>query len=80
MSSATPDYHDILTSARALPPNERLSLAEELLRTLHSAVSPSPPRGLPADQVRGLAGGAAPPPDDDTVRSWIEEHRAAKYG
>jgi uncharacterized protein (DUF433 family) len=35
--------------------------------------------GVPAEQVRGMAGGSGPPPDDATVRRWIEEHREEKY-
>src|SRR5437773_1309067 len=38
------------------------------------------PRGVPASQVRGIAGGDGSPPDDDTVNRWNEERRVEKYG
>jgi hypothetical protein len=38
------------------------------------------PRGVPAEQVRGIAAGAGSPPDDDTVKRWIQERRVEKYG
>ncbi len=38
------------------------------------------PRGVPAEQVRGIAAGDGPPPDDDTVNRWIQERRVEKYG
>jgi hypothetical protein len=38
------------------------------------------PRGVPAEQVRGIAAGDGPPPDDETVKRWIQERRAEKYG
>jgi hypothetical protein len=37
-------------------------------------------RGVPADQVRGIAVVDGSPPDDETVRRWIQERRAEKYG
>jgi hypothetical protein len=38
------------------------------------------PRGVPAEQVRGIAAGAGSPPDLDTVNRWIHERRVEKYG
>jgi hypothetical protein len=40
----------------------------------------SGPRGVPAEQVRGIAAGNGSPPDDETVSRWIQERRAEKYG
>lgn len=76
----TSEFEGILAQVRAWAPEMRLALAEELLRTLHPVLRPSGPRGVPAEQVRGLAAGAGPAPDDDTVRQWIQEHRMEKYG
>jgi hypothetical protein len=57
----------------------RLTLAEELLRSLHPALRSSEPRGVPAAQVRGIAAGKGPPPDDETVKQWIHEGQLEKY-
>ena len=37
-------------------------------------------RGVPAEQVRGIAAGAGLPPDDETVNRWIQEARMEKHG
>jgi hypothetical protein len=74
------DYQTVLGTVRAWPPELRLLLAEELLRTLHAAVKAERKPGVPAEQVLGIGAGSGPPPDDETVRRWMEEHRAEKYG
>lgn len=38
------------------------------------------PRGVPAEQVRGIASGGGSPPDDDTVDQWLQERRVEKHG
>jgi hypothetical protein len=43
------------------------------------SVAPGP-RGVPAEQVRGIAAGDGGPPNDDTVNRWVQEHRVEKYG
>jgi len=58
----------------------RLTLAEELLRSLHPVVRPNGRRRISAEQVLGIGAGKVPPPDDETVKRWIEEHRMEKYG
>jgi len=73
-------YEQVLETVRSWPAAWRLSLAEALLGSLHQELGPSPPRGVPAEKVRGIAAGDGPPPDDDTLRRWVEEHRAEKYG
>jgi hypothetical protein len=56
----------------------RLTLAEEILRSLHLVLRPSEPRGVPAQRVRGIAAGDGPLPDDDTIKQWIQEGRMEK--
>jgi hypothetical protein len=80
MTTQSPDYQDVLKTVRSWEPALRLALAEELLRSLHPLAPSGGVRGVPAQQVLGLAAGAGSPPDDDTVRRWIEEYRAGKYG
>ena len=80
MTASATDYALVLEQVRAWPPDARLSLAEDLLRSLHHDVRPTLPRGVPVEQVLGVAAGKGPPPDDETVRRWIEEYRLEKYG
>jgi hypothetical protein len=74
------EYEAVLSKVRSWAPEMRLSLAEQLLHSLHPVVRPAEPRGVPVEQVRGIAAKAGPPPDDETVRRWVEEHRAEKHG
>jgi hypothetical protein len=76
----TSEFEGVLVKVRTWPPEMRLRLAEELLRSLHPTVRPSGSRGVPADQARGISAGDGSPPDDDTVNQWIHEHRQEKYG
>ncbi len=77
---ATGDVDRVMTAVRAWPPERK----RELLRAL--AESCSDPRSrppVPAIRVEdwiGLGVGDEPTPDDETVKSWIDEHRMAKYG
>ena len=74
------EYAQVVGTVRSWPSELRLSLAEELLRTLYPELRRSGPRGVPAEQVRGIGAGKSPPPDDETVKKWIEEHRMEKHG
>jgi hypothetical protein len=76
----TAEYDEILARVQTWPPEQRLRLAEDLLRSFPPARGPDGLRGVPVEKVRGVAAGAGPPPDDDAVRRWIEEHRREKYG
>jgi hypothetical protein len=73
------EFQGVLARVRTWTPELRLTLAEELLRSLHPILQPSGPRGVPAEQVRGLAAGEGPPPDDDTIQRWLHERRLEKY-
>ena len=51
-----------------------------LVVTVEPQQGRQPPRGVPAAKILGIAAGNGSPPDDDTVKQWIHEHRAEKYG
>jgi hypothetical protein len=74
------EFTNVLDKVRSWPPAMRLTLAEEVLRSLHPALRPNGRQGVPADQVRGIGAGEGPAPDEETVRQWIEERRTEKYG
>jgi hypothetical protein len=59
-------------------PEQSSRLFGSALDVVESAVLE--PRGVPAEQVRGIAAGNGPPPDDDTVNRWIEDLRLEKHG
>ncbi len=49
--------------------------------TVVVSAKPAPgPRGVPAAQVSGIAARDGTPPDDETVKRWIQDRRAEKYG
>jgi hypothetical protein len=73
------EFEHVLSRVQAWTPEMRRSLAEQLLRSLQPAVPTAGLRGMPVEQVRGIAANDRPPPDDDTVKRWIEDHRAEKY-
>jgi hypothetical protein len=74
------EIREVLSKVQDWTAEMRLSLAEQLLRSLHSDVRPNPARTYSAQEVRGIGAGTSPPPDDATVRQWIDEHRLQKYG
>ena len=80
MVSSPEDLHSVLSVVRSWPPEMRLTLAEELLRTLHPVLKSDGPRGLPASQVLGLGAGRTSPPDNATVKQWIHESRQRLLG
>ncbi len=80
LPNATAEYDEILATVQTWPPQQRLHLAADLLRSLPRPTGPDGLRGVPVEKVRGVAAGAGPVPDDDTVRRWTEEHRLEKYG
>ena len=79
-SNLTAEYNEILARVRTWPQQQRLRLAEDLLRSLPYVSDADGLRGVPVEQVRGMAAGAGPVPDDNTVRRWVEAHHAEKYG
>jgi hypothetical protein len=86
-TEAVDEVTALVERAMALSASSRIVLARRLLQTLEpqptslSPASANPnPRGLSAEEMRGLAKSDTPPPDDETVKRWIHEHRMEKYG
>ena len=80
MSAPVSDYDRVLGQVRSWPPQMRINLAQDILRSLQDEFHPAAPRGVPAEEVRGMAAREGPPPDEETIQRWIEEHCAEKYG
>jgi hypothetical protein len=69
----------IIAQITPWPMEERMALAQQILRDMRRPTRQPAPRRTLARAV-GIAGGASPPPDDALVRQWIEEHRLQKHG
>ncbi len=67
---------------RRWPAQLQVSLARRLLDAADTAEPTfgGPTRGKPVSELIGLGAGSGNPPSDETVRQWLEEHRAEKYG
>ncbi len=74
-------FADIIERVKDWPPESRIVLARR-----HSGDSrirgraARPPKAGSVQEWIGMGAGGSPPPDDETVRRWIDEHRAEKYG
>lgn len=69
---------DILDQVREWPPESRRILVHRILETLATEAPLASPRSV-QDWI-GMGAGPGVPPDDETVRRWMEEHRAEKFG
>jgi hypothetical protein len=78
--ASSPDYDQVLMQVRSWPPEMRINLAQDLLRSLQAEFHIREPRGVPSERVRGMAAGEGSPPDDETVRRWLDERRQEKLG
>jgi hypothetical protein len=71
---------EIVEQVKGWAPESRILLARRILETLEPAKTrPRPPGARSVQQLIGMGAGGSPPPDDETVRRWIDEHRAEKY-
>lgn len=73
---------DVVERVAVWPAPMRIALARRILETVEEAApgSFSAPRGPSAAEVAALFCTDKPAPDDATVKEWIDEHRAEKYG
>ena len=79
--SETTQFAEILDRVKDWPPESRIGLARRILETLDSGAGSAQARsGRSVQELIGIGAGGSPPPDDETVRRWIDEDRAEKYG
>ena len=76
----TLNYETILKTVRAWPPATRLTLVQDVLKTLEPELSPTPRRRHALKQLWGLLATDRPPPSDEEVERWLDERRVEKYG
>jgi hypothetical protein len=74
--SESSELAEVLACVRRWPVADRFELMKRLLETL---ALPSPnPRGRSVEEILETDRTDKPAPDDETVREWIDEHRAEK--
>ena len=73
-----PDYQRVLQQISEWPPEQRASLATEVLATLKPERRDRRPPTL--SRALGLARTNAPVPSDEDVKRWTDEHRDEKFG
>lgn len=71
---------EIMDRIKSWPRTMKLALAKQVLNALEVSEPRAAPRGRPVEELIGIGAGDAPPPDDQEVPTWIDEHRAGKYG
>lgn len=80
MNAEQRELAQVLAQALHWPPDMRIRLARQLLDSVDEALGASTPRGVSAAAAIAAVNSRLPAPDDATVKQWLEEHRAEKYG
>ena len=70
----------VLQRVQHWPPALRISLARHLLEGLDTGDTESQRRRCSAAEAIAAVNSRQPAPDDETVKQWVDEHRAEKYG
>ncbi|HZS10395.1 MAG TPA: hypothetical protein VFD58_36535 [Blastocatellia bacterium] len=74
------NYEGVLNIVRQWPTAQRLTLVQEVLKTLASEVEKTQPGERTLEQALRLVPLNQPAPTDEEVRQWLDEHRMEKYG
>lgn len=70
------ELQDVLVRVKAWPEELQISLASEILSSVHER----PARRKPLADLVGVLAGDQPPPDDEQVRAILDEERRRKFG
>ena len=68
----------ILQQVKNLPVEDRVAVAQQILRDANGSALAPPPRNT-LSKALGLAQGPGPAPTDDQVKQWLEEDLVAKH-
>ena len=74
------NYKAIIEIVRDWPPASRLSLVQDVLKTLALEVEKSRSKRNTLEKALGLLATDQPAPSDTEVQQWLDEHRIEKYG
>ncbi|MBK9944705.1 MAG: hypothetical protein IPP13_24180 [Kouleothrix sp.] len=75
----TSQYAHVLQTVRSWSAAERLTLIQDVLRTLTLVDRPQRPHPT-LDQARGLLRTDRPTPTDAEVAQWLDERRQERFG
>jgi hypothetical protein len=77
----TTDYDGVLKIVQTWPAARRLTLVQEVLKTLAPAdVTERSPRSRTLEQARGLLTTGRSAPTDEEIEQWLDERRTERYG
>lgn len=72
------DYDEVLKAVEAWPRDQRLTLVQDILKTLAAPSPASRPRRRTLEHALGLLE-TGEAPSDEQVQHWLDEHRLEKY-
>jgi len=72
-------YKTILAQVTTWSAEERLTLIQEILRTLREDLERVQREKGTLDSALGLLATDEPAPTDETIHGWISEHKEKKY-
>jgi hypothetical protein len=73
-------YEGVLKIVSQWPMAQRMSLVEDVLKTISSRVDLPKQRRRTLDHALGLLATDRPTPTDEEVEQWMDEHRMEKLG
>ena len=73
------NYKAIIEIVRDWPPASRLSLVQDVLKTLALEVENAQSKRNTLEKALGLLATDQPAPSDTEVQQWLDEHRIEKY-
>jgi hypothetical protein len=76
----TLDYETVLNIVYKWPAVSRLTLIQDILKTLQSELEVPRLQRNTLEQALGLLATDQPPPTDEEIKQWLVEHRLEKYG
>ena len=74
------NYKAVIETVRDWPAASRLSLVQDILKTLALEVENSRSKRNTLEKALGLLATDQPAPSDTDVQQWLDEHRMEKYG
>jgi hypothetical protein len=73
-------FKNVVEQVSHWPPDYRLALAQEILRSLKPAFTQPATQSNTLEQALGLLATETTPPSDDTIHQWVRERQEEKYG
>ncbi len=73
------NYETVLEVVQTWPPAKRLSLVQDVLKTLAKEIEPLRPKRDTLEKALGLLATERPAPSDEEIEQWLDEHRIEKY-